>query len=143
MIDSANITQPRNDTVLLAITSNVYIPGPFTVRTDPQVLDMFIPETGSAYPMAKLYLPASWMHKNRSIGTVSPQLTPFTNKTTWQQFVHNTIYLHDGALGLKGTVTTQLGSIKKFNLDLDKSIPSLGEFGDRMVRWEILTLGQH
>jgi hypothetical protein len=128
VIDSANITQPRNDSVILAMKANVYIPGPFTVHTEPQVLQMYIPQAGSAYPMGTLYLPAATMHKNRSIATENPQFTPFTNKTTWQQFVHNTIYLDKGALGLKGIVTTHLGRIKEFNLNLNMDVPSLGEF---------------
>lgn len=86
---------------------------------------MYVPTTGSEYPMALLNLPSAKIHKNTTIGE-NGQFTPFENYTSWQSFVHNTIFLDDGSLGLKGDVDTRLGKIKEFTLHLDKSIPSRG-----------------
>lgn len=113
--------------MILSISSHIYIPGPFTVRTDPQQLQLYVPQVGSEYPMALLNLPSTKIHKNTSIGE-NGQYTVFENYTSWQNFVHNTIFLNAGSLGLKGKVGTRLGSIKKFTLDLDKQVPSNGGF---------------
>lgn len=113
--------------MILSISSHIYVPGPFTVRTDAEHLQLYVPQTGSDYPMALLNLPATKIHKNTSIGE-NGQYTVFENYTSWQSFVHNTIFLSAGSLGLKGKVGTQLGKIKKFTLDLDKQVPSNGEF---------------
>lgn len=126
VIDGASILEPTNTSVKLNVQSHVYVPGPFTVHTDPLSLDMFVPQVGSEYPMSVLHLPSNKIHKNTSMDTNGTLLTPFTNYTSWQNFVHNTIFLDSGGLGLKGTVPTQLGKIKKFDLDLDKSVSSKG-----------------
>jgi hypothetical protein len=111
---------------MLNVQSHVYVPGPFTVHTDPISLDMYVPQVGSEFPMSVLDMPANKIHKNTSMDTNGTMFTPFTNYTSWQNFVHNTIFLDDGGLGLKGTVPTQLGKIKKFDLDLNKVVPSKG-----------------
>ncbi|EEA27255.1 conserved hypothetical protein [Talaromyces marneffei ATCC 18224] len=125
VIDSSSILQPTNNSVILSIASHIYIPGPFTVHTDPQQLQLYIPQVGSEYPMALVNLPAAKIHKNTSIGEDN-QYTVFENYTSWNNFVHNTIFLNAGSLGMKGKVVTQLGKIKKFTLDLDKVVPSNG-----------------
>lgn len=90
--------------------------------------------------MAPLNLPAAKIHKNTSIGE-NGQYTVFENYTSWQNFVHNTIFLDAGSLGLKGKVGTQLGKIKKFALELDKAVPSKGGFSIRPFFFaELLTL---
>ena len=86
---------------------------------------MYVPQVGSDYPMAVLNLPAATVHKNTSIGE-DGQYTVFENYTSWQNFVHNTIFLNAGGLGLKGKIGTRLGKIKKFTLNLDKTVPSNG-----------------
>jgi hypothetical protein len=126
VIDAASILQPTSTSVMLKISSHVYVPGPFTVKTDPLQLQIFVPQTGSDYPMATLNMPANSIHKNTSMNMDGSQFTPFENYTSWQGFVHNTIFLDDGGLGLKGHVGTQLGQIKKFNLDINKVAPSKG-----------------
>ncbi|CRG86116.1 hypothetical protein PISL3812_03119 [Talaromyces islandicus] len=126
VIDSASILQPTSESVMLNVQSHVYVPGPFTVSTDPLHLNMFVPQVGADYPMSVLELPSNKIHKNTSMDTNGTLFTPFTNYTSWQNFVHNTIFLDAGGLGLKGTVPTRLGKIKKFDLDLDKSVPSKG-----------------
>ncbi|RAO64653.1 uncharacterized protein BHQ10_000665 [Talaromyces amestolkiae] len=125
VIDSASILQPTNNSVILSIASHIYVPGPFTVHTDEEHLQLYVPQVGSDYPMALLNLPAASVHKNTSIGE-NGQYTVFENYTSWQNFVHNTIFLSAGSLGLKGKIGTQLGKIKKFTLDLDKQVPSNG-----------------
>lgn len=127
VIDSASILQPTNNSVILSIASHIYVPGPFTVHTDEEHLQLYVPQVGSDYPMALLNLPAASVHKNTSIGE-NGQYTVFENYTSWQNFVHNTIFLSAGSLGLKGKIGTQLGKIKKFTLDLDKQVPSNGGF---------------
>ncbi|KAH8694961.1 hypothetical protein BGW36DRAFT_428860 [Talaromyces proteolyticus] len=124
VIDFAHILQPTNNSVVLNIGSHVYVPGPFTVSTDPLQLQLYVPEVGSDYPMALLDMPEDRIHKNTSMNTVGNQFTPFMNYTSWHEFVHNTIFLDSGGLGLKGSVRTQLGKIKKFTLDLNKVVPS-------------------
>ncbi|QKX56957.1 uncharacterized protein TRUGW13939_04065 [Talaromyces rugulosus] len=126
VIDGASILQPTSKTVMLKVESHVYVPGPFTVHTEPLHLNMFVPQVGSEYPMSVLELPENKIHKNTSMDTNGTILTPFVNYTSWQNFVHNTIFLDAGGLGLKGTVPTRLGKIKKFDLDLDKNVPSKG-----------------
>jgi hypothetical protein len=126
VIDGASILQPTSTSVMLNVQSHVYVPGPFTVHTEPLHLDMFVPQVGSEYPMSVLDLPENKIHKNTSMDTNGTILTPFVNYTSWQNFVHNTIFLDAGGLGLKGTVPTRLGKIKKFDLDLNKDVPSRG-----------------
>lgn len=123
VIDSASILQPTNTSVIMSIKSHIYVPGPFTVHTDEEHLQMYVPQVGSDYPMAVLNLPAATVHKNTSIGE-DGQYTVFENYTSWQNFVHNTIFLNAGGLGLKGKIGTRLGKIKKFTLNLDKTVPS-------------------
>lgn len=127
VIDSASILQPQNDSILLSIKSHIYVPGPFTVQTEPEHLQMYVPQTGPDYPMAQLNLPGVSIHKNTSIGADN-QFTLFDNYTSWQSFVHNTIFLNAGGIGLKGKVTAQLGKIKQFTLNLNKQLPSNGSF---------------
>jgi Protein of unknown function (DUF3712) len=86
---------------------------------------MYVPQTGSQYPMTLLNLPGAKVHKNTTIGETG-QYTPFENYTTWQQFVHDTIFLNDGTLGLKGSIVAQLGKIKAFTLNFDKITPAKG-----------------
>lgn len=97
------------------------------MHTSAQHLQLFVPQVGSEYPMAELTLPATSIHKNTSLGVLN-QYTPFENYTSWQSFVHNTIFLSAGGMGMKGTVGTQLGKIKEFTLNLDKTSPSNGAF---------------
>ncbi|OKL63371.1 hypothetical protein UA08_01697 [Talaromyces atroroseus] len=125
VINNASILQPQNDSVILSISSNIYIPGPFTVNTQPEHLQMYIPQTGSQYPMVQLNLPGAKVHKNTTIEETG-QYTPLENYTTWHEFVHDTIFLNDGSLGLKGSVVAQLGKIKSFTLDLNKVAPAKG-----------------
>ncbi|KUL81439.1 hypothetical protein ZTR_09545 [Talaromyces verruculosus] len=125
VIDAATVLQPQNDSVLLSIASHIYVPGPFTVQTEPTQLQLYVPQIGSVYPMAQLNLPGIRLHKKTNISATS-RYTVFENYTSWQCFVHNTIFLNTGGLGLKGKIITQLGSIKKFTLDLDKTVPSNG-----------------
>lgn len=127
VIDAATVLQPQNDSVLLSIASHIYVPGPFTVQTEPTQLQLYVPQIGSAYPMAELNLPGIKIHKNTTIRATN-QYTVFENYTSWQSFVHNTIFLNTGGLGLKGKIITKLGKIKEFTLDLDKAIPSNGMF---------------
>ncbi|PCG89369.1 Protein of unknown function DUF3712 [Penicillium occitanis (nom. inval.)] len=121
VIDAATVLQPQNDSVLLSIASHIYVPGPFTVQTEPTQGQLYVPQIGSAYPMAQLNLPGMRIHKNTNIRATS-QYTVFENYTSWQSFVPDTIFLNTGGLGLKGKIITQLGNIKKFSLD----IPSNG-----------------
>ncbi|KAI7970704.1 hypothetical protein EIK77_007884 [Talaromyces pinophilus] len=123
VIDAATVLQPQNDSVLLSIASHIYVPGPFTVQTEPTQGQLYVPQIGSAYPMAQLNLPGMRIHKNTNIRATS-QYTVFENYTSWQSFVPDTIFLNTGGLGLKGKIITQLGNIKKFSLD----IPSNGLF---------------
>jgi hypothetical protein len=123
VIDAATVLQPHNDSVLLSIASHIYVPGPFTVQTEPTQGQLYVPQIGSAYPMAQLNLPGMRIHKNTNIRATS-QYTVFENYTSWQSFVPDTIFLNTGGLGLKGKIITQLGNIKKFSLD----IPSNGLF---------------
>lgn len=125
VLDSASILQPRNDSIILSISSHIYVPGPFTVHTSPEHLQMYVPQNGDEYPMALLNLPSAKIHKNTSIGE-NGQFTTFENYTSWHSFVHNTIFLDKGSLGLKGKVHTRLGKIKAFDLNLNKEIPANG-----------------
>lgn len=77
--------------------------------------------------MAVVNLPKVNIHKNTSIGE-NGQYTPFENYTSWHSFVHNTIFLKGGGIGLKGKISTQLGKIKSFTLNLNKIVPSNGGF---------------
>ncbi|KAF3385974.1 hypothetical protein DPV78_012351 [Talaromyces pinophilus] len=117
VIDAATVLQPQNDSVLLSIASHIYVPGPFTVQTEPTQGQLYVPQIGSAYPMAQLNLPGMRIHKNTNIRATS-QYTVFENYTSWQSFVPDTIFLNTGGLGLKGKIITQLGNIKKFSLDI-------------------------
>jgi hypothetical protein len=125
-ITSAQILQPHADNVMLTMTASIYIPGGFTVGTDPSTLEMFVPGSGPIAPFGHLYLPERTIHGNTTTG-VTNQLTPILNQTSWQQFVTNTIMLQGGPLGLDGNVHIHLGKLNA-DLTLNKAVWSNGQY---------------
>lgn len=125
-VESAQILQPRKDNVILTMISSIYIPGGFTVKTDPTTLDMYIPDGGPISPFAQLFLAKNTVHGNTSMGVYN-QPTPLLNLSAWQDFVNNTVFLHDGPLGLYGHVNSHLGKLSA-NLTLQKTVHSNGRF---------------
>ncbi|KAL1963085.1 hypothetical protein VTN77DRAFT_8731 [Rasamsonia byssochlamydoides] len=119
-IESAEILQPRADNVVLTMIASIYIPGGFTVKTDPTTLDMYIPGPGPIAPFGQLFLPENTVHGNTSMG-VRNQLTPLINQSAWQEFVNNTVFLDNGPLGLYGHIRAHLGKLSA-DLTLQKAV---------------------
>lgn len=123
-LDSVSVLQPRANSSLVSLEASINIPGPFTVRTDPTTLGVYLPDSNNKSSLIDLDLGSYTVHGNSSIG-VTNQHTPYVNYTGWQEFVNNTIFKDITTLGLIGPITGHLGKLVA-HLHLDKQISTNG-----------------
>lgn len=123
---SAKVMEPRPDSVVLSLESKINLHVLLHVRTQPLNLQLFVSDIGPQYPWGNVTLPGQMIAGNYSMG-IRNQLTPFENRTTWVQYVHQVVYQKEASLSVKGQVNAFIGVLRN-HVHMQKSITSPSEY---------------
>lgn len=94
------------------------------VRLDPVIFYTFVRSYGHENAWAAIDIPGQTIKGNYTLG-VDNQHTPLLNLTTWETFVHQTVFQKETALSLYGVTNGYLGVLKShIVLNKDVVIPS-------------------
>lgn len=128
MVVNAEVMHPTPDTVQMTLAAKVDLKIALGVRIEPVKFYTFVRKEGHENAWGAIDIPGQTIKGNYTLG-VTDQHTPILNSTTWQDFVHDTVFKKETILSLYGVTYGYLGVLKNhITMDKDVVIPceSLG-----------------
>ncbi|CAG8243128.1 unnamed protein product [Penicillium salamii] len=127
-IVNAEVLNPTPTTVEMTLAAKVNLKLALGVRLDPVIFYAFVRSYGHENSYLQIDIPGQTIKGNYTLG-VANQHTPLLNLTTWETFVHQTVFQKETALSLYGVTNGYLGVLKShIVLNKDVMIPSLNKF---------------
>ncbi|KAJ6071083.1 hypothetical protein N7499_009097 [Penicillium canescens] len=128
VVVNAEVMQPTPDTVQMTLAAKVDLKIALGVRIEPVKFYTFVRKYGHENAWGAIDIPGQTIKGNYTLG-VNKQHTPILNSTTWQAFVHDTVFKKETTLSLYGVTYGYLGVLKNhITMDKDVVIPSLNKF---------------
>ncbi|KAJ6098523.1 hypothetical protein N7467_000058 [Penicillium canescens] len=128
VVVNAEVMQPTPDTVQMTLAAKVDLKIALGVRIEPVKFYTFVRKYGHENAWGAIDIPGQTIKGNYTLG-VNNQHTPILNSTTWQAFVHDTVFKKETILSLYGVTYGYLGVLKNhITMDKDVVIPSLNKF---------------
>lgn len=123
-IVNAEVLNPTPTTVEMTLAAKVDLKLALGVRLDPVIFYAFARSYGHENSYLQIDIPGQTIKGNYTLG-VANQHTPLLNLTTWETFVHQTVFQKETALSLYGVTNGYLGVLKShIVLNKDVMIPS-------------------
>lgn len=123
MVVNAEVMQPTPDTVQMTLAAKVDLKIALGVRIEPVKFYTFVRKYGHEHSWGAIDIPGQTIKGNYTLG-VNNQHTPILNSTTWQAFVHDTVFKKETTLSLYGVTYGYLGVLKNhITMDKDVVIP--------------------
>ncbi|CAG8251637.1 unnamed protein product [Penicillium salamii] len=127
-IVNAEVLNPTPTTVEMTLAAKVNLKLALGVRLDPVIFYTFVRSYGHENSYLQIDIPGQTIKGNYTLG-VANQHTPLLNLTTWETFVHQTVFQKETALSLYGVTNGYLGVLKShIVLNKDVMIPTLNKF---------------
>ncbi|OGE49874.1 hypothetical protein PENARI_c019G06370 [Penicillium arizonense] len=128
VVVNAEVMRPTPDTVQMTLAAKVDLKIALGVRIEPVKFYTFVRKYGHENAWGAIDIPGQTIKGNYTLG-VNNQHTPILNSTTWQAFVHDTVFKKETILSLYGVTYGYLGVLKNhITMDKDVVIPSLNKF---------------
>ncbi|KAJ6032827.1 uncharacterized protein N7446_008879 [Penicillium canescens] len=128
VVVNAEVMQPTPDTVQMTLAAKVDLKIALGVRIEPVKFYTFVRKYGHENAWGAIDIPGQTIKGNYTLG-VNKQHTPILNSTTWQAFVHDTVFKKETTLSLYGVTYGYLGVLKNhITMDKEVVIPSLNKF---------------
>lgn len=121
---SAQIMEPRPDSVLMSIKSSIKLPIALPVRINPLTLDLLVRDLPGNNTYAKVYIPESTIKTKATLGE-DKQPTPL-NVPVWSHYVNQVMFQKKVPLSVHGRTLQHLGELHSM-ITMDKDIQLQGK----------------